>query len=47
MIRFLTAGESHGKCLTLIVEGMPSGLQLSSQDINGDLQRRQIGYGRG
>jgi len=47
MIRFLTAGESHGKCLSLIVEGVPAGLKLSAQDINLDLSRRQIGYGRG
>jgi chorismate synthase len=47
MIRFLTAGESHGKCLTLIVEGVPSGLQLSAKDMDIDLERRQMGYGRG
>ena len=47
MIRFLTAGESHGKCLTLVVEGVPAGLQLSAQDIDRDLKRRQMGYGRG
>ncbi len=47
MIRFLTAGESHGRCLTLIVEGVPAGLQLSSEDIDRDLKRRQMGYGRG
>lgn len=47
MIRFLTAGESHGKCLSLIVEGVPAGLSLSTEDINRDLKRRQIGYGRG
>ncbi len=47
MIRFLTAGESHGKCLSLIIEGVPAGLRLSTEDINRDLKRRQIGYGRG
>jgi chorismate synthase len=47
MIRFLTAGESHGKCLTFILEGIPAGLQLRSEDINKDLKRRQMGYGRG
>jgi len=47
MIRFLTAGESHGKCLTLIVEGVLAGLRLSAQDIDVDLKRRQMGYGRG
>lgn len=47
MLRFLTAGESHGPCLLGIVEGMPAGLPLSEEDINPDLQRRQKGYGRG
>lgn len=47
MIKFLTAGESHGKCLTGILEGMPSGLALSEDDIAVDLRRRQQGYGRG
>ncbi|HGE70781.1 TPA: chorismate synthase [Candidatus Poribacteria bacterium] len=46
-MRFLTAGESHGKCLSLIVEGVPAGLCLSADDINRDLRRRQLGYGRG
>lgn len=44
--RFLTAGESHGPCLTGILEGVPAGLALSEDDINRDLQRRQAGYGR-
>jgi chorismate synthase len=47
MLRFLTAGESHGKALTIIVEGMPAGLPLSEDDIAVDLARRQKGYGRG
>lgn len=47
MIRFLTAGESHGKALTAIVEGFPSNLSLSSDYINIQLKRRQAGYGRG
>ncbi|WP_085523550.1 chorismate synthase [Tuberibacillus sp. Marseille-P3662] len=46
-MRFLTAGESHGPQLTLIVEGLPSNLELLSEDINGELRRRQGGYGRG
>jgi chorismate synthase len=46
-LRFLTAGESHGKALTAIVEGMPAGLALSEEYIAGDLKRRQGGYGRG
>ncbi len=45
-LRFLTAGESHGPCLTAIIEGMPAGLYLSEEDINVDLRRRQRGYGR-
>jgi chorismate synthase len=47
MIRYLTAGESHGKQLTAIIDGMPSGLEVSEDDINIDLKRRQGGYGRG
>jgi chorismate synthase len=47
MLRFLTAGESHGPSLTAILEGMPAGLPLSSADIDQDLARRQQGYGSG
>ncbi len=47
MFRFLTAGESHGKALTVIVEGVPAGLALDEEWIAGDLARRQGGYGRG
>lgn len=46
MHRFLTAGESHGPCLTVIVEGFPAGLPLPAEEINRDLARRQGGYGR-
>ncbi|NLK01391.1 MAG: chorismate synthase [Clostridia bacterium] len=46
-MRFLTAGESHGPCLTAIIEGIPSGLELSSEAVNRQLERRQRGYGRG
>ena len=46
-IRFLTAGESHGKALVCILEGIPANLELSSEYINRELQRRQRGYGRG
>ena len=46
-LRFLTAGESHGKALIGILEGIPSGLPLSEKDIDKDLERRQKGYGRG
>ena len=47
MLRYLTAGESHGQCLTAILEGIPSGLALRAEDIDHDLARRQKGYGRG
>ncbi|MCS6958153.1 MAG: chorismate synthase [Aquificaceae bacterium] len=46
-IRFLTAGESHGKALVCLLEGIPANLSLSSEDVNIELQRRQRGYGRG
>jgi chorismate synthase len=46
-LRFLTAGESHGKALVGIMEGMPANLALSSSDIDGELKRRQSGFGRG
>jgi chorismate synthase len=47
MLRFLTAGESHGPQLTVVIEGVPAGLPLSaSRDIDPDLRRRQWGYGR-
>lgn len=45
--RFLTAGESHGKCLTAIIEGVPSGIEIDTEFINNELKRRQEGYGRG
>jgi chorismate synthase len=47
MLRFLTAGESHGELLMGIIEGMPSGLLIRVTDIDRDLARRQGGYGRG
>jgi chorismate synthase len=46
-LRFLTSGESHGKGLTVIVEGVPAGLSLSEEYLARDLARRQKGYGRG
>jgi chorismate synthase len=46
-LRFLTAGESHGKGLIALLEGIPSGLSLSPDDIDGELKRRQQGHGRG
>jgi len=45
--RFLTAGESHGKGLSIVIEGLPAGLPLSEANIAADLGRRQRGYGRG
>jgi chorismate synthase len=47
MLRYLTAGESHGKAITAILEGMPANLKLSAADIDKELARRQAGYGRG
>jgi chorismate synthase len=47
MLRFLTAGESHGELLMGIIEGMPAGLLIRVTDIDRDLGRRQTGYGRG
>src|SRR5829696_3963877 len=45
--RFVTAGESHGPGLTAVVEGLPAGLELSPEDLNVDMARRQLGHGRG
>ena len=47
MLRYLTAGESHGKCLTGILEGLPRGIDVDLEFINLQLHRRQLGYGRG
>lgn len=47
MIRFLTAGESHGKALSTIIDGFPSNLKIDAEYINLHLKRRQMGYGRG
>ncbi|PWW82080.1 MULTISPECIES: chorismate synthase [Prosthecochloris] len=47
MIRYFTAGESHGPALSAIVEGLPSGITITPEDINTELARRQQGYGRG
>ena len=46
-MRYLTAGESHGQALVVIVEGLPSGLQVTAEDIQQELGRRRLGYGRG
>jgi len=47
MLRYLTAGESHGRALIAILEGIPAGLKLTAEDIDKDLARRKAGYGRG
>ncbi len=47
MIRFLTAGESHGRALVTIVEGLPAGLEVTVDDLQRELARRRLGYGRG
>ena len=46
-LRFTTAGESHGPGLIAVIEGVPAGLELAPEDLNDDLARRQLGYGRG
>ena len=47
MLRYVTAGESHGPCLTIIIDGVPAGFAVDAEKINHDLWRRQQGYGRG
>src|SRR5918993_1870695 len=47
MLRFLTAGESHGQALVAILEGMPAGVPIDADALTRDLRRRQGGYGRG
>jgi chorismate synthase len=47
VLRYLTAGESHGQALTVIVEGLPAGLAISVEEIQAELGRRRLGYGRG
>jgi len=46
MLRYFTAGESHGKFISVILEGIPAGLKITEDDINTELKRRQKGYGR-
>src|SRR5271155_5141684 len=46
-LRLITAGESHGPGLTCIIEGIPAGLELTEEDLNRDMARRQLGHGRG
>ena len=47
MLRFLTAGESHGPCLTAILAGLPAGIPIDLALIQRQMRRRQLGYGRG
>ena len=46
-LKLITAGESHGPGLTCIVEGLPAGLELDREAVDGDMARRQLGHGRG
>ncbi|MGE0880064.1 MAG: chorismate synthase [Acidimicrobiia bacterium] len=47
MLRYLTAGESHGQALVVTVEGLPAGLPITAEEVQGELARRRLGYGRG
>jgi chorismate synthase len=47
MLRWITAGESHGPALVAVLEGMVAGVEVSSKDIQAELARRRLGYGRG
>jgi len=47
VLRFLTAGESHGQALVVIVEGLPAGLEVTVEDVQAELARRRLGFGRG
>src|SRR5437764_7758662 len=47
MLRYLTAGESHGRGLVVVLEGFPAGLEITVEDIQAELARRRLGYGRG
>jgi len=47
MLRYLTAGESHGQALVVVVEGLPAGLEITVEEIQAELARRRLGYGRG
>jgi len=47
VLRFLTAGESHGPALTVVVEGLPAGLPITIEEISAELARRRLGFGRG
>ena len=47
MLRYLTAGESHGQALVVIMEGLPAGLEITVEEIQAEMARRRLGYGRG
>jgi chorismate synthase len=47
MLRYLTAGESHGKALVVVVDGLPAGLPITVEEIGSELARRRLGFGRG
>ncbi len=47
MLRYLTAGESHGKALVVVVDGLPAGLRVTADDVSAELRRRRLGFGRG
>ena len=47
MLRYITSGESHGKCLTSIIDGIPANVSLNIDEINLEMRKRQSGYGRG
>ena len=47
MLRYLTAGESHGQALVVVIEGLPAGLVVTAEQVRAELGRRRLGYGRG
>ena len=47
MLRWLTAGESHGPALVAMIEGLPAGVEVTTKDVAGALARRRLGFGRG
>jgi hypothetical protein len=47
VLRYLTAGESHGRALVVILEGVPAGLLVTAEDVQRGLSRRRLGFGRG
>src|SRR3989337_1248246 len=47
MLRYLTAGESHGQALVVVIEGLPAGLAITVEDIQAEMARRRLGFGRG